>query len=399
MFKSRPALLFFRFFMIFSLILISANFSYAVKSQEIDAEGYAVIVDGRKDSAREMALQNAFRRAVEQAVGVMVQSETMVKNFELLNDKVYSRSTGYINKYTITGEKIVGDEFRVKINARVSAVKLRKDLDDIGLIIKKVGKPRLMLLISEQNIMSDKPASWWADGTSGVGVSENTMLARFMEKGFNMVDRQAVMRALKDDPSLSKNLSSSLSNDVALKLAAEGEAEVVIIGQAVAKSGSGLAGTSIRSCQATISARALNADSGEPLASLTTNGVVAHIDQVTGGSEALKKASLEMTDKMIGQIIAKWKKKAGGEHKVKLIIKGLSFDKVKGFKEFLKTAIEGLDEIYDRGYRDNIAKLDLEAGENAKEIAESLSEKKYRDGIIEISSITSNIIEITVRKK
>lgn len=380
--------------LIIAIELMLVNSSYANRSNQVEVEGYATIVDSRKDTAREKAINDAFRRAVEQAAGVIVESETMVKNFELLNDKVYSKSTGYIKNYTIIGEKIEGDTFRVKIQATVSMIRLEKDLDDIGLLIKKAGKPRLLMLISEQNILSDKLSYWWRSGdTTSIGVAENTMLSRFMEKGFNFVDRRVIIQALKDDLT-AHSLTPDLSNDIALKLASEGEAEVVIIGQAVTKAGSAIMGTSIRSCQATISARVLNADTGEPLASFTTSAVVAHVDQVTGGSEALKKASAEMADKMIPQILEKWKKQVGGEYTVRLIIKGLTFDKIKVFKEFLKATIEDIEEIYDRSYKDGIAKFDIDVKKSTKEVAEELSNKVFEGGLLGVTSFTSNIIQI-----
>ena len=59
----------------------------------VDVEGYASIVGGRKDTAREGALNNAFRRAIEQVVGVMINSKTVVQDSALLNDKILSKSS------------------------------------------------------------------------------------------------------------------------------------------------------------------------------------------------------------------------------------------------------------------------------------------------------------------
>ncbi len=166
-------------------VLISLSLavpSFATKGQQVEVEGYALIVDGKKDIARENAINNAFRRAVEQVVGVMVESETMVKNFELLNDKVYAKSAGYIKQYTIVGETVQGEELRLRMRALVSVRRVGKDLDDIGLLIKEVGKPRLLLLISEQNGLSESPSYWWGGNGGGIGVVENTILSKFVEK-------------------------------------------------------------------------------------------------------------------------------------------------------------------------------------------------------------------------
>ena len=383
-----------------SCIFIFSGLLYASKAEYIEAEGYAVISGDRKDIARESALNNAFRRAVEQAIGVLVESETMVRNFELLNDRVYSRSAGYVKKYSITGEKIEGDTFRIRINAMVSKVRLEKDLDEIGLLIKKAGKPRLMLLISEQNMASDKPSYWWGSGSSvSMGVAENTLMEKFMGKGFNFVDRQVVLAGMKEEIKAPVSSASALSNETALKLASMGEAEVVIIGQAVAKAGPMLMNTSIRSCQATVSVRVLNADSGEPLASSSASATVAHVDPITGGSEALKKASAEISDKLISQILAKWKKRVSGAHAIKLSVSGVKFDSMKAFREFLKDKIENVEEIYDRSYKDGIARMDVEISGNTKEMAEELSGKRFNNGLLEVTSFTSNVIELKLKQR
>jgi len=390
-----------KFFIPAALMLCSfthADLLYASKAEYVAVEGYASIADGRKDIARENALSNAFRRAVEQAVGVLVESETLVKNFQLVNDRIYSKSAGYIKKYTITGEKVEGDTFRIEIKALVARVRIEKDLDEIGLLIKKAGKPRLMLLISEQNVISDKPSYWWGDsGGVNIGVAENTLTEKLSGKGFSFVEKQVVVARAKSELKSMSSTGPDMDNDMALRLASMGEAEVVIIGQAVAKAGTPLMGTTIRSCQATISVRALNADNGEPLASATASAAAPHVDPVTGGSEALKKASLEISDKLMSQILAKWKKRVSGIYMIKLTVSGLKFDTMKEFKQFLKDHTDSIEEIYDRSYKDGVAKLDMEVSGNTRDIAEELSGKKFRGGMIEVKSFTSNVIEITVK--
>ena len=45
------------------------------------------------------ALKRAMRAAVEKGVGVLVDSETIIKNNQLISDKVYTEVKGYINSY------------------------------------------------------------------------------------------------------------------------------------------------------------------------------------------------------------------------------------------------------------------------------------------------------------
>jgi len=98
---------------------------------------------------------------------------------------------------------------------------------------------------------------------NSLGITENTLVPKFIEKGFTFVDRQAILNIVRDDPSYAKNSVSGLADDM-------GEAELIIIGQAVAKAGPAISGTSMRSCLANISVRVITADNGETVTSLTT---------------------------------------------------------------------------------------------------------------------------------
>lgn len=380
--------------LIFAACLLSTTFLYADTGERVVAEGYATIVEGKKDIARDRAISDAFRRAIEQVVGVMVEAETVVNNFELLNDRIYSQTVGYIKNYKIIEEKIEGDTLKLKIEAVVAVSNLEKDLDAVGVLIKKVGKPRLMLLISEQNIISDKPSYWWSGEGISIGTVESILTQKFMEKGFTLVDRQVILASVRDDPSLTKSLEANLSGDAALTLASMGEAEVVVIGQAVAKAGPPISGTTLRSCQANISSRVVNADNGETLASVSASAVNVNVDPITGGTEAFKKAANEMADKLIAQVLAKWQKRIGGAHTIKIIVSGMDFSSLADFKRFLKENVRGIVEIYERSYKDSIAKLDVEVKGSAKETAEELSNKKFNHGIISVTSLTGNVINI-----
>ncbi|MBI5049719.1 MAG: flagellar assembly protein T N-terminal domain-containing protein [Nitrospirae bacterium] len=382
------------FFSVFTTCFFTANSLSASSGEQIIAEGYATIVEGKKDIARDRAISDAFRRAIEQVVGVMVEAETVVNNFELLNDRIYSQTVGYIKNYKIIEEKIEGDTLKLKIEAVVAVSNLEKDLDAVGILIKKVGKPRLMLLISEQNIVGDKPLFWWSGEGISIGTVESVLTQKFMEKGFTLVDRQVILASMRDDPLLAKSLEANLSGDAALTLASMGEAEVVVIGQAVAKAGSPISGTTLRSCQANISSRVVNADNGETLASVSANAVNVNVDPVTGGTEAFKKAANEMADKLIVQVLAKWQKRIGGAHTIKIIVSGLDFGSMADFKKFLKENVRGIVEIYERSYKDGVAKLDVEVKGSAKETAEELSNKKFNARKIEVTSLTGNVIGI-----
>ncbi len=47
---------------------------------------------GRKDIARDHAIKCALRKVVEKAVGTFISSDTVVENYEVLSDRIYSKA-------------------------------------------------------------------------------------------------------------------------------------------------------------------------------------------------------------------------------------------------------------------------------------------------------------------
>jgi hypothetical protein len=159
----------FRISKITILILVLFAFSPIAWSQEtrtVTSEGVAAIQGGAQDMARDAALEDAQKRAVEQAIGILIDSQTQVENYQLISDKILSQTKGYIKRYNIAGETVEGNLLRVRINAEVSLGRLTDDLSGIGILLGQMHKPRTMIMIAEQNIGQDW-YTWWRRGYPG----------------------------------------------------------------------------------------------------------------------------------------------------------------------------------------------------------------------------------------
>lgn len=85
------------------------------------------------------ALRNALRSAIEQAVGTLVDSETLAKNDEVVSDQILSYSSGFVESHKVIGEpKSVDGLVTIKIQAHVRRTKLVEKLQAANIHIKKV---------------------------------------------------------------------------------------------------------------------------------------------------------------------------------------------------------------------------------------------------------------------
>ena len=77
-----------------------------------------VVVEGVGDSS-ENAVKDAQRNAVNQVVGVLIDSKVMVKNDKLIEDKILTLSNGFVKTSKVISQNKSGKLFKVKIEAVV----------------------------------------------------------------------------------------------------------------------------------------------------------------------------------------------------------------------------------------------------------------------------------------
>ena len=381
-------------------ICLCANTSAASQRPVVvDVEGFADILGGRKDLARENALNNAFRLAIEQVVGVMINSKTVIQNSQLLHDKIFSKSSGFIKTYAITHESFENGACRLHVRATVSTSRLEKGLEDVKLLWKKMGKPRMALIISEQNIADEQPAHPLQDISTKSCIAETVIYGVLEKKGYNLVDRQTLVAIARQQGAISAT-DASVPLEAAIRVAAGGGAEIVIIGQSVAKAGATvLSGTNMRSSQAEVTAKVVDADTGQIIASHSASGVFAHINPSTAGTEAIRNASQELAENLHKQIMINWKQRVTGPRTAQVKIKGVEFDDISRLRELMRQRLSSVEETLERGYKDGVLNLEVEINGTPRELAEEVSKTAIENFRIKVLSYTGNTLNLRIMKK
>ena len=96
-----------------------------------------VIAEGIGATADE-SLKDAFRNAVRQVVGAVVDAETLVKNDKIISDKVLTYSDGFVKTYDEISKKQDKGLFRTKIKATVERRSVIAKLKAANITIKDV---------------------------------------------------------------------------------------------------------------------------------------------------------------------------------------------------------------------------------------------------------------------
>ena len=136
-------------FLLFTSVMLPQVF-HGLLGAEDNADSIEVIATGiGQDSDR--ALKNALRAAIEQAVGTLVDSETLAQNDEVVNDQILSYSAGFVGSHKVIGEPKSRDGLvTIKIQALVKRTQLTERLKAANIHVKKIDGESLFGAITTQ---------------------------------------------------------------------------------------------------------------------------------------------------------------------------------------------------------------------------------------------------------
>lgn len=345
----------------------------AADTRVVETTGMAAIDEAGEAAARDAAIADALRKAVEQAVGTFVSSDTIVDNYEVLTDNVYTQSQGYIKSYTITNETQTSGLYQVQVRAEVSSGTLRSDLDAMGLLQMKVENPRILFMIAEKNIGQKRYVHWWWGETDYMGeivdisAAEMALKEYFIGRGFNVVD---ISGSAWDFEVSDAFKVVDLTQDGARSIGRDLNADIVVYGKAVATQGKSTEGSALGLYIADVSAQAVRVDDGVVLGASTGHGTSKNISSITGGIEAISRASTELGAKLTEQITAKW----AAPLSVTVRLSGVKdYKELADFKQRVKGLVRGIDVIYQRSFTGGMAVLELQTSVSAQKIADDIS--------------------------
>ena len=240
-------------------------------------------------------------------------------------------------------------------------------------------------------------AYWWhvVAGHADLTITENTLMEKLAEKGFNIVDHSVKTKNIQISNAYK---IESLTNDAIKTLGNLYDAEVVIYGKALSKLAGSVMGSSMKSAQADVSLRAVNTDNGQVIASSTNHAAAVHPSEVNAGTEALKLAAEGIAEKLITQITNRWSQDVSGGTMIQVVISGIkSYNHLVKFKEMVQKKIRGVVGLYQRDFSSGVATLDINVSTTAQNLADELIVIYFGGFVIDVTSITQNSINLEMK--
>ncbi len=349
------------------------SFCTVYAQDKVRAVGMATIYKGSVDIARDKAIENAQRNAVEEKVGVMITSFSEVENFQVKMDQILSESKGFINTYNIISEGRDKDTYKVTIEADVGTGRLKDRMEAIALIMARKSKPRLMLLFSEQ---AQKDA-----------IAEAAMAKYLMSQGFKFVDAGALKKTKSYERLQSLNADRKEISEAARRYGAE----VIILSKVEVTTKSFKMGDiEVSANGVVVSGKVVNGDTGEIIAtdSKTRKGDI---------KVAVEDAARDLAKEMKEQILERWSSELTNMATVKLVVFGLkSYRDLSKFKELLAAEVKGFKQMHQRSFAKGEVELDIEVKGNAQSLAEDVAAITLDRRKVTILEMTQNRIEARI---
>ncbi len=350
------------------LLLIPAAYA---EMQTVEGMGYG--------ETRELAVEAAKRDAVERAVGLVIASETVVKNYALFSDMILSRSMGYVQSYDVIQESNPSEGMvGVKIRAVVGDIldEVLRDRIAMELLLSWMQKPRVLIAIAENN-----------QGDEGSRVVENAVTEQLLDLGFNVIQGR--------DAGGTENVLGALTGGDG-SFDASG-ADLIFAGTATsvqAPAPAALADANMVSVQAVVEVRAYRADTRSVLASHNEVGSAYHINTAVAGARALEQAAEKATQALVSDVVTTWSLQQSNTLPVEVVLEAATFKHRKNLLAFLEQQ-EFVVSVAEQGLMDGRFTCVADIEGRAESLAEVLDGFNSEGKAWNVTGMTSGKIVMT----
>ena len=351
------------------------------------AAAQQVVVDGM-GTDKESALRDASRNAVEQIVGTMVDSKTLVSNAVVALDTIYTKSQGFV-----TNQEILSQDERdgmVHVRARID-VNTNPDsqlMSNLNMIMS-LNDQRIAVIVLKQNGQGQV--------TGHDTIAESALNDRLLSLGFTHVIDANIVSSLENAQLLNQiyNGSSGITS-----LGQSLGADYVVLGRTRAQSQGislpdgkgGYEPTLLKTGNATLSAKIIKFDTGDIVGTFTSTAKgVENSEEM-----AEQKAIQQVSDEAAKKLEEKFRHFSSiAEAAVRMEVYTNDYGAVQQLVQDLR-ALPVVQNVYLREHQNGKAILSIETTERPDTLVQLL-QRQTNLGLF-IASVTANNIKLSVSR-
>ena len=370
----------------------------AAESQTIIAFGESRI-HGDVASAKNAAVSRGLLSAVKTAAAQLISNQDLTENFGTVAGMLSSRQDAFVQGYRILKEFRGEKHYHVLVQATVSKQKIQKAFSQAGIRTKSVQMPAVLLMVAEKNIDDLGFDYWWRQGYADFSqpASVSPIKQVFTREGFTLVQPDSGGGSSGDlfsgiDP------GARPSDHEASLLARRLDADIVIVGTAVAEATANRMGENIRTFKADVNLRVIDAGTGKTLTTVQKRALTAGEDPDKGGKTALADAAYQAGKYLADRVAPLWRNTEQADDQFMIRVQG---DSVLLYLEDLRSALRdqsGVSGIQTSEMTGNSATLAVNFDGTARELANHLLVQSFDRFGINIREISEDGMSVQLTR-
>ncbi len=349
------------------------------------ALGSRAIVNGDTAFAKDGAIKRAISISVAKVVSSMLTRSDLTANLGIIYDNVLENPQKYVVTYRLLNELDKSNHYIVAVESKVDSAALNALFTKQGILNKKNLIPKVLLLISEQSPGEILPRYWWGKNPLPYkSITENAVAAYITNSHICEIAGTGDPRP--DPETLGITFDSIHDSNAAIKLGLEINADIVVIGSAVAKETLNTMGDE-KSYQADVSLKAFRTDTGDRIASVKTKAVAQNAVSETGIEEAFNKAGTLAGKELLSAIDQNLIEQNNGPGIIEITIKGTDYLSSFIMLKRIMNKMDGIQDIQTKELGSDQAVADIKFLGSAKKLANALMLQTFDSFGIEISDV------------
>jgi uncharacterized protein len=363
-------------------VLLQAGVSFAAEVQTVTVEGEAAIVEGDPAQTEKNVKRDARRKAVEQGAGVLVESNTIVRNFELVADEIATSAKGVIVDEQ-WGPLTDGDTKttkKIKLTAKVSKEAVE---GAICSVIKANHDPKVSLVFVEK--VGDE-AKWSTER----GMIEAMFASAFKDACFTIVESGVKVTEVSANGDLTQETIDQVVKNSNAQYVVLGSGKVIKSDKANAL----IEGTKMNSYAVSANVKLVNTSTNEieavsfksaNILGISPENALKAVEKTNNKSQMIVEGVM---DELMKKVSQRWTSELVNAGRVQVIVKNVpSFGAAKSFKELVTKVIQG-GKIEQRDVKGGQATYDVDVEGGAEQLASLIEGKKAGKFTVEVLEVS-----------
>ncbi len=362
--------------------LLAPVAAYAQDIKTVTVEGEAAVVPGDEQQTEKNVKRDARRKAVEQGAGTLVESNTIVRNFQLVADEIATSAKGVLvdEQWGPMTDGPTKSTKKIKLTAKVSREAISSS---ICTVIKANHDPKVSLVFVEK--IGDE--SKWSTER---GMIEAMFASAFKDDCFTLVESGIKVTEVSANGDLTQG-------DIE-KIVKNSNAQYVVLGSGKViksdKPNSIFEGTKMNSYAVSANVKLINTSNNEieavafksaNILGISPENALKAVERSGNKNQQIVESVM---DELMKKVAARWTSDLVNAGRVQVIVKNVpSWGAARSFKQMVKKALSQA-KVEQRDVKGGQATFDIDVDGGAEALATAIEGKKAGRYTIEVLEVT-----------